>query len=213
MLVVPDEGSFIKQYLESLSSRSVRFDEDYCSRQLPSPLRIKRQPAPPNTKNVKTEPEESTAAAPTSAVSDDTATIDVIVKILKPASQLTVGNVSVNDTVSELKNRIYQLNNVPANRQKLLLKGKVLADSKALKDYNISNGATVHLMVSAAPAKTSSTASSTRNTNVTRHGLSEAGVRAIDSAEFWQAIEKTVTDQLNQEDAAIVLNKMKDSLK
>lgn len=68
-------------------------------------------------------------------------------------------------------------------------------------------------MVSAAPAKTSSTASSTRNTNVTRHGLSEAGVRAIDSAEFWQAIEKTVTDQLNQEDAAIVLNKMKDSLK
>lgn len=160
------------------------------------------------------EPKESTAAAaPTSAVSDDTATIDVIVKILKPASQLTVGNVSVNDTVSELKNRIYQLNNVPANRQKLLLKGKVLADSKALKDYNISNGATVHLMVSAAPAKTSSTASSTRNTNVTRHGLSEAGVRAIDSAEFWQAIEKTVTDQLNQEDAAIVLNKMKDSLK
>lgn len=152
--------------------------------------------------------EPETAAASTS-VSAET-TIDVTIKILKPASQLTVGNLSVYDTVSDLKNRIYQLNNISANRQKLLLKGKVLADEKALKDYNISNGAVIHLMVSA-PAKTST--ASTTNVTMTRYGLSEAGVRTIDGPDFWQAIEKTVADQLSQEDAAIVLNKMKESLK
>lgn len=35
------ELDFINLYLESLSSKSVRYGEDYMSRTLPSPLRIK----------------------------------------------------------------------------------------------------------------------------------------------------------------------------
>ncbi|KAI9482626.1 hypothetical protein BDB00DRAFT_856888 [Zychaea mexicana] len=48
MLVVPDESNFINQYLNELSSRSVRFGQDYTSRQLPKPLKIKRSPLTPS---------------------------------------------------------------------------------------------------------------------------------------------------------------------
>ena len=41
MLVVPDESNFINQYLTELSSRSVRFGQDYTARNLPKPLKIK----------------------------------------------------------------------------------------------------------------------------------------------------------------------------
>jgi hypothetical protein len=68
--------------------------------------------------------------------------------------------VNLTDSVSQLKTLISQASTSapPADSQRLLLKGKALTDSKLLKEYEISDGAIVHLYFkpATAPASTPS---------------------------------------------------------
>ncbi|KAJ8656201.1 hypothetical protein O0I10_008214 [Lichtheimia ornata] len=199
MLIVQGEDQYIKQYLEALSSRSVRYGKDYCSRQLPSSPRIKRKP---------NAPEEAAAAAAT--ISTESPKIDVVIKVLKPASQLTITGISVNDTIEDLKERIAKQygNGLTLNRQRLLLKGKALSDPKCLSEYNLTDKATLHLMITAAPASPAS------SPVVGRFGLSATADEKIKDPAFWDAIKSTVAQQLGgvDKDVDIVLEKMKSNL-
>jgi hypothetical protein len=68
------------------------------------------------------------------------------VKSLKPSLSLPI-TVALTDSVAHLKTLISQASTSapPSDSQRLLLKGKALTDSKLLKEYDIADGAIVHL--------------------------------------------------------------------
>ncbi|KAI9250509.1 ubiquitin-related domain-containing protein [Phascolomyces articulosus] len=192
MLVVPDEGKFINQYLTELSSRAVRYGQDYTTRDLPKPLKIKRSPLTPS------EP-TTTDGAPS--------TIDLTIKILKPASQITIQGVSLDDTtIEELKERIHkQKSEVPVNRQRLLLKGKVLADNKLLSDYGLADNATLHLMLTAPP----------KHPETGRFGLTLTTEKKLDDPAFWDSLKASVAQLVdnNDKDTEILISKFQELTK
>ncbi|GAN09472.1 hypothetical protein MAM1_0269c09001 [Mucor ambiguus] len=214
------ELDFINLYLEKLSSKSVRYGEDYMSRTLPSPLRIKRVPvAPVDIEEKATLPLAPIAPTPANTNNTSSDKIQVTIKVLKPSSQFTIGGLSLNDTVHQLKQRIYQQqSSLAANRQRLLIKGKVLADQKTLAELSIQPDAVIHLMVTAAPASTSSTSTSpasspnvasAASTHTGRFGISAQAEQKLSSPEFWSALEKTLADQVGEADAKLLLNQVK----
>lgn len=134
-----------------------------------------------------------------------TTKIQVTIKVLKPSSQFTIGGLSGNETVGQLKQRIYQQqSSIPVNRQRLLIKGKVLADQKTLEELSIQEGTVIHLMITAAPASAPTTTG--------RFGVSAETEQKLSNPEFWAALEKTVVEQLGDADAKLVLSKIKASL-
>jgi UV excision repair protein RAD23 len=76
----------------------------------------------------------------------------VTVKSLKPPLQIPL-TVSLSDSVADLKAAVAAAN--PAaplpDLQRLLLKGKTLADAKLLKEYDLADGAVINLLAKAAP--------------------------------------------------------------
>jgi len=130
------EQAFIKTFLNMLSTQPVTYDNDY---QQPPPNSLKKVPvfqidvpAPPEHK-----PETATSSA----------CITVTFKSLKPSQSFTI-SVQPTDTVSDIKSQLASEPKAPpADAQRLLLKGKALADAKLLKEYNIKDGDTINLMV------------------------------------------------------------------
>jgi len=76
------------------------------------------------------------------------ASISLVFKSLKPPTAFTI-SVRPTDTVSVIKAQLsLEPSAPPADAQRLLFKGKALADGKLLKEYNnIKDGDTVNLMV------------------------------------------------------------------
>ena len=73
--------------------------------------------------------------------------LQITFKSLKPPFSITIP-VSPADAISALKTQIAaQPHAPPAAAQRLLLKGKALADAKLLKEYNVQDGDTINLMV------------------------------------------------------------------
>ncbi|KAI0078639.1 hypothetical protein K474DRAFT_1660258 [Panus rudis PR-1116 ss-1] len=131
------ELAFIKNFTNNLSAQPVTFPDDF---QQPPENRLKKVPvlpvelpAPPKREHA----ESSTAG-----------TIKVNFKSVKPAQTYSL-SVSLADTISDIKKS--QLASVPgappADVQRLLLKGKALADGKLLKEYDVKEGDTLTLMV------------------------------------------------------------------
>jgi UV excision repair protein RAD23 len=70
-----------------------------------------------------------------------------VIKSLKPPKTYTLA-VQSSDTIADIKSYLAsQPGAPPVDVQRLLLKGKALADTKLLKEYNIKDGDTVNLMV------------------------------------------------------------------
>ncbi|CAO3596795.1 unnamed protein product [Absidia cylindrospora] len=141
MSTIGNENDYIDNYLKELSTRSVRYGQDYLARSLPSPLRIKRKP-------IHKQPEATTEDSGKAAIKDENPTTDsfeLLVKILKPASQFRITRLQLDDTILNLKQRIYQQQTIPVKQQRLLLKGKVLNDEKSLGDYQMTKDTTLHL--------------------------------------------------------------------
>lgn len=70
-----------------------------------------------------------------------------MIKSLKPLKTYTLA-VQSSDTIADIKSYLAsQPRAPPVDVQRLLLKGKALADAKLLREYNIKDGDTVNLMV------------------------------------------------------------------
>jgi len=83
----------------------------------------------------------------TEATGSLSATISLVFKSSKPPASYTL-SVQPTDTISSIKAQLAaETTAPPAEAQRLLLKGKALADNKLLKEYNIKGGDTVNLMV------------------------------------------------------------------
>ncbi|CAO3665279.1 unnamed protein product [Rhizopus microsporus] len=184
------ELDFIHAYLDRLSVKSVRYGQDYLTHTVPT-LRIK----------VSSESDSSPATtATTTTESSDKFQLNI--KVLKPSFQFSIGGLQSNDTVSHLKQRIYQQQSAyPVNCQRLLVKGKVLGDQKTLGELGLEGDSVVHLMLTAAPASKTG-----------RFGISAEAEQKMNSPEFWETIEKTLVDQLGQADATLVFSKVKAAL-
>ncbi|KAI6019953.1 hypothetical protein F5J12DRAFT_814326 [Pisolithus orientalis] len=75
------------------------------------------------------------------------ASIDITFKSLKPPQSFTL-SVQPTDSISGIKSQLASQPRAPrADAQRLLLKGKALADNKLLKEYNVKDGDTINLMV------------------------------------------------------------------
>lgn len=79
-------------------------------------------------------------------LTDSTGTVTITFKSAKPPLSFPL-TVSTTDTISTIKKQLAsQPHAPPADIQRLLLKGKALADAKLLKEYGITDGAIVNLM-------------------------------------------------------------------
>ena len=73
--------------------------------------------------------------------------IELVFKVTKPAFSFTL-LVSPTDTIASIKKQLSnQPGAPPADSQRLLLRGKALADSKLLREYPVKGGDTVNLML------------------------------------------------------------------
>ncbi|KIJ36714.1 hypothetical protein M422DRAFT_179033 [Sphaerobolus stellatus SS14] len=137
MSTFPNEASFIKGHLNTISPVPIAFPDtyqpplqDYSKKILVFPVDL---PAPPERK---TEPSGSSSE-----------TINVVFKAAKPPISFPLA-VSTSDTVATIKQQLASQSRAPsADIQRLLLKGKVLADAKLLKEYGVAEGAVINLMV------------------------------------------------------------------
>lgn len=64
---------------------------------------------------------------------------------------LTGSNIQIaiepNMTISQIKQKIFEKENIPVDQQRLIHQGKQLEDQQKLTDYNITNGSTLHLIL------------------------------------------------------------------
>ncbi|OCF30820.1 hypothetical protein I317_03671 [Kwoniella heveanensis CBS 569] len=155
-----EERAFIKRYTEGLSSHKVEYPADFSTPLEDRPRKVAvvgvDVAEPPNVESMDVD----------SGAQDNT--VQLTIKSLRPSLTITL-SAQLTDTVSDLKSAIASSSsNAPsADTQRLLLKGKALTDTKLLKEYDITSGATLHLMVkAAAPASVSTT-----DTRATETGL------------------------------------------
>ena len=85
--------------------------------------------------------------------------ITLTVKCLKPSLSITV-TAQTTDTVADLKTLVSKSSSSApaAATQRLLLKGKALTGTKLLKEYDIQDGATIHLLLKAVTNTTEASA-------------------------------------------------------
>ncbi|KAI0337213.1 hypothetical protein BDW22DRAFT_1364376 [Trametopsis cervina] len=133
------EFTFVKKFVENLSAQPVNYNDDF---QPPPEDYLKKVPTLPIP--VPPPPEKTESEEP-----DLTGAITITVKSAKPAWTSAL-SVHPADTIATIKTSLASLPGAPAaDSQRLLLKGKALADAKLLKEYDIKDGDTVNLMVRA----------------------------------------------------------------
>ncbi|WVQ94327.1 hypothetical protein IAU59_001406 [Kwoniella sp. CBS 9459] len=140
-----EERAFIKRYTEGLSSHKVEYPADFSTPLEDRPRKVAvvgiDVADPPSAESMDVD----------SGAQDNT--VELTIKSLRPSLTITL-SAQLTDTVSDLKTAIASSSSsAPSvDSQRLLLKGKALTDTKLLKEYDITSGATLHLMVKAAPA-------------------------------------------------------------
>ncbi|KAF7986290.1 hypothetical protein HWV62_35230 [Athelia sp. TMB] len=149
------ETVFVRGFLNSLSNQPITYGDDY---QQPLQNSLKRVPVlpaqiglppPPSRKrqNVENTPLIKAAGQSDKADTHTAAAITITFKSLKPPKSFSL-EVQPTDTIQSIKSQLASLTGAPpADIQRLLLKGKALADNKLLKEYAIKDGDTVNLAI------------------------------------------------------------------
>jgi len=112
------------------------------------------------------------------------------VKILR-GRECTV-EAPVNSPVSFVKQLVARELDIPVDQQRLVFRGKTLADSQSLGDYNIVDGTKLHLVV--------------------RKVGSEEDEAQQEHAPLWAELEKTLAKHFTKDDAGRVLEQFKKEL-
>ncbi|KAG5643396.1 hypothetical protein DXG03_000974 [Asterophora parasitica] len=158
------EQAFVQTFLNTLASQPVRYADDYHQ---PPENSLRRVPVLPIA--LPTPPTKANATASSSA------SIQITIKSLKPPFTLPL-TVHPTDSIKSLKDLIAQSplpigTPPPADAQRLLLKGKALADTKLLQEYAVNDTDVITLMLKpgvawdpAAPVATSDPTASSATT-------------------------------------------------
>ncbi|BEI80227.1 hypothetical protein CcaverHIS002_0107560 [Cutaneotrichosporon cavernicola] len=134
---IAEEKAFAARYVSTIDARPVEYPSDYAP-----PLEGRPRKTAVLHTPVIAPPEVADAEG-----SQD-GSINVTIKSLKPALQLTL-TVSLSDSVADLKKAAAAAGAPAPDLQRLLLKGKALADAKLLKEYDIPDGAVINLLAKA----------------------------------------------------------------
>ncbi|KAJ6495480.1 ubiquitin-domain-containing protein [Mycena sanguinolenta] len=177
------EVAFLRVYLNTLTAQPVIYANEY---QQPPQNSLKKVPvlqiavpAPPRR------------SAPTSVASGTASTssgITLTFKSLKPPASYTLSGVDPADSILALKQRLeLSPNGPPVAAQRLLLKGKALADAKLVKEYPLANGDTVNLVLKPTPTPAPTTTTTTDITmsdasNLTPGGSTDRPVKSAAEA-------------------------------
>ncbi|KAL5522586.1 hypothetical protein ACEPAG_8603 [Sanghuangporus baumii] len=150
------ELAFVKTHLNNISSLPVQFPDDY---QQPAHTSLKKLPIVPV--DLPQPPERRVEAETSSSgeyiISTDGSlvahsfapleSIELVFKVAKPPRSFTI-SVLPTDVIFSIKSQLAsQPGAPPADAQRLLLRGKALADNKLLKEYTVKSGDTVNLML------------------------------------------------------------------
>ncbi|KJA25457.1 hypothetical protein HYPSUDRAFT_37445 [Hypholoma sublateritium FD-334 SS-4] len=132
------ERAFARTFLNTLATQPVAYADDF---QQPPAQSLRRVPVlpiavPPPPKRSPLEPAGSSSAS-----------LSLTFKSLKPPASFTL-RVEPTDSIAAIKAQLAALPAAPpAAAQRLLLKGKALADAKLLREYPIAQGDTVNLVL------------------------------------------------------------------
>lgn len=130
------EATFLKNFVGVIANQPLNYPDDF---QAPPEQSLRKIPVLPLPLP---EPPKRLEVASTS-----TESLSIVIKSLKPPKTYTLA-VQSSDTIVDIKSYLAsQPSAPPVDVQRLLLKGKALADAKLLKEYNIKDGDTVNLMV------------------------------------------------------------------
>ncbi|KAF9788663.1 hypothetical protein BJ322DRAFT_1050333 [Thelephora terrestris] len=130
------EATFLKGFVGVIANQPVSYPDDF---QAPPEQSLRRVPVVPLPLP---EPPKREEIGSTSSES-----LSIVIKSLKPPKTYTLA-VQSSDTIADIKSYLASQSGAPpVDVQRLLLKGKALADAKLLKEYNIKDGDTVNLMV------------------------------------------------------------------
>jgi len=130
------EAGFLKNFVGIIANQPVSYPDDF---QAPPDQSLRRIPVVPFPLP---EPPKREEVGSTSAES-----LSIVIKSLKPPKTYTLA-VQSSDSIADIKSYLAsQPGAPPVDLQRLLLKGKALADAKLLKEYNIKDSDTVNLMV------------------------------------------------------------------
>lgn len=89
---------------------------------------------------------------------------DILITIKSSGDSKYEISITSASTVLQLKEKIAEVADVPADRQRLIYSGKVLKDGETLESYRVQTGHTIHLVKSAAkPAAPASSSTSDAN--------------------------------------------------
>ncbi|EPQ50149.1 ubiquitin-domain-containing protein [Gloeophyllum trabeum ATCC 11539] len=164
------ELAFVKNFAHILASAPVQYPDDF---QQPLQNWLKKVPTLP----VSAFP-DNMCVGWASDKPRHAASITVTFKSIKPPKSYTL-SVAPTDPIASIKAQLAaQPGAPPADAQRLLLKGKALADSKLLREYAVSDGDTVNLLLkpgfawdpSATPPKPANETETEMNVNTKRAG-------------------------------------------
>jgi len=128
---------FVRSFIKVIGAQPIVYSDDYNQ---PPQNSLKKVPILP----VELPPVPERKGEPSTPPA---ASISITFKSTKPPQSFTLA-VQPTDTVSEVKALLAsQPNAPPAEAQRLLLKGKALADAKLLKEYGVKEGDTINLML------------------------------------------------------------------
>ncbi|CAG8512662.1 15527_t:CDS:2 [Cetraspora pellucida] len=159
-----DETSFATEFLSKLSTRPVRYPQDFAPPAQTRPRPPVRSTLSHNNKNKSTgkqKPQETPEDFESSQVTG--IPIQVHVKSLKGGQTHTV-QLSNSETILNLKERLWQLVLISPVNQRLILKGKALVDNKTLLEYGINDGTTIHLVQKSGTGSSEPTVTAGTNT-------------------------------------------------
>ncbi|KLO09834.1 hypothetical protein SCHPADRAFT_922264 [Schizopora paradoxa] len=132
------ELAFVKSHLNVLGSLPVSYPDDF---QQPVANSLRKVPVFPVDLPQPPAPKSSSGAS-------SLETIAITIKVAKPPKTFTLSSVSPTDPISDIKAQLSsQPGAPPADAQRLLLRGKALADGKLLKEYSVKDGDVVNLML------------------------------------------------------------------
>ncbi|KAF7344367.1 Ubiquitin-domain-containing protein [Mycena sanguinolenta] len=147
------EVAFLRVYLNTLTAQPIIYTNEY---QQPPQNSLKKVPVLQISVPTPPRRSASTSGASTSG-SASSSGITLTFKSLKPPASFTLSGVDPADSILALKQRLESSpNGPPVAAQRLLLKGKALADAKLVKEYPISDGDT-NLVLKSIPATTTDT--------------------------------------------------------
>ncbi|RIA88125.1 ubiquitin-related domain-containing protein [Glomus cerebriforme] len=199
-----DETNFVTNFLSSLSSRPVRYPQDFAP-----PLQTRQKPTPNVLSKKSTGKSRLQETSQNVEPAQEEIPIQVKIKSLKGGQTLIV-QLNNSDTILNLKEKLQPLTSIPVNNQRLILKGKALVDIKTLYEYGIDNDTTIHLVQKSGSAPASSTTTDKLSPPVSSNSaqespislneqkLTSAATEKLKDPQFWRALRIFLQDQFSQ---------------